>query len=44
VTASAGIARFPQDGGDAAELLAAARAALEAANGRASIVEAARQG
>lgn len=42
VSASAGIARFPQDGGDAAELLAAARAALEATNGRASIVEAAR--
>ncbi len=42
VTVSAGVARFPQDGGDPASLLAAARAAVEAANERAAIVEAAR--
>ena len=42
VTASAGIARFPQDGSDATQLLAAARVALEAADERAAIVEAAR--
>ena len=42
VTISAGVARFPQDGGDAGELLTAARVALQAANERAAIVEAAR--
>jgi diguanylate cyclase (GGDEF)-like protein len=42
VTASAGVARFPQDGASAEELLAAARAALEASDERAAIVEAAR--
>jgi diguanylate cyclase (GGDEF)-like protein len=41
VTVSAGVARFPQDGGDAGELLTAARVALQAANERAAIVEAA---
>ena len=41
VSVSAGVARFPQDGGDAEALLAAARAALSGVSGRASIAEAA---
>ncbi len=40
VSVSAGIARFPQDGGDAESLLAAARAALSGADAKASISEA----
>lgn len=40
VTVSAGVARFPQDGTDAASLLAAARAALAGSGDRSSIVEA----
>ena len=40
VSVSAGIARFPQDGGDAEALLAAARTALAEAADRAAIVEA----
>jgi diguanylate cyclase (GGDEF)-like protein len=39
VTLSAGVARFPQDGGDADALLAAARAAVGAAIERAAIIE-----
>jgi hypothetical protein len=38
---SAGVARFPQDGTDAAGLLEAARQALAGAAGKASITEAA---
>lgn len=41
VSVSAGVARFPQDGGDADALLAAARAALAASSGRARISSAA---
>jgi diguanylate cyclase (GGDEF)-like protein len=41
VSISAGVARFPQDGADAEALLAAARAALAGAEGRARIAEAA---
>ncbi len=41
VTVSAGVARFPQDGGDAEALVGAARAALASAAGTASISEAA---
>jgi hypothetical protein len=36
------VARFPQDGADAEALLAAARTALSGAEGRATIIEAAR--
>jgi diguanylate cyclase (GGDEF)-like protein len=39
VSVSAAVARFPQDGADAEALLAAARAALAGATGRAAIVE-----
>ncbi len=42
VTASAGVARFPEDAVEAGGLLAAARAALETVDGRATIGEAAR--
>lgn len=41
ISVSAGVARFPQDGGDADALVTAARAALAGASGRASISEAA---
>ncbi len=41
VTVSAGVARFPQDGGDAEALIGAARAALASGAGAASISEAA---
>jgi diguanylate cyclase (GGDEF)-like protein len=41
VSVSAGVARFPQDGADAESLLAAARAALESGDGKASLAEAA---
>jgi diguanylate cyclase (GGDEF)-like protein len=40
ISVSAGVARFPQDGKDAAALLEAARAAVAASSGRAAIVEA----
>jgi diguanylate cyclase (GGDEF)-like protein len=43
VSVSAGVARFPHDGVDAASLLAAARAALHAASEPAAITEAVRQ-
>jgi diguanylate cyclase (GGDEF)-like protein len=41
VSVSAGVARFPQDGTNAESLMAAARAALDASGGTASITEAA---
>jgi hypothetical protein len=41
VSVSAGVARFPQDGADADELIGAARSALAGAAGRAAIAEAA---
>jgi diguanylate cyclase (GGDEF)-like protein len=41
VTVSAGVARFPQDGGDAEALIGAARTALTSGTGAASISEAA---
>lgn len=40
ISVSAGVARFPQDGQDAATLLEAARAALSGSSGRSAIVEA----